>query len=133
MRAAVVSILLLGGCSFLMSGPPAAPPAPPQCNPSRFPPIADIGIAFFGLIGTEISAGVGSFGDRSDTGLAIFVPVMAVAAVSSVYGFVRTGQCNQAYAARAAAASYPPPPGMAPAPGVPGPYPPPPPFAPPPP
>lgn len=127
MRAAVILVLVLGGCSFLMTGPPAAPPAPPQCNRSRFPPIADIGIAFFGLIGTEISAGTGSLGERSDTGLAIFIPVLAVAAASSVYGFVRTGQCRQAYAARAAAPSYPPPP------AVPGPYPPPAPFAPPPP
>jgi hypothetical protein len=131
MRAVVVVMMLLGGgCSFIMTGPPAAPPAPPDCQRSRFPPIADIGIAFFGLIGTEISAGGGSLGERSNSGLAFFIPLMAVSTISSVYGFVRTGQCRDAYAARVGTPSYvpPPPPGS-----VPGAYPPPPPpFAPPP-
>jgi hypothetical protein len=125
MRAVVLVVLLVAGCSFVMTGPPAAPPAPPDCNRSRFPPIADIGIAFFGLVGTEISAGGGSLGSRSDNGLAFFIPVLAAATVSSIYGFVRMGQCRDAYSAQVGQPLYAPP-------GVPAPYPPPPPpFAPP--
>ena len=108
MRAAVL-VLLLGGCSLLVTGPPAAPPAPPDCQRSLFPPIADIGIAFFGLVGTEISAGGGSLGERSNAGLGFFIPLLAVASVSSVYGFVRTGQCRDAYRARATMPIYAPP------------------------
>jgi hypothetical protein len=125
MRAVAIVMLLCGGCSFLATSAPAAPPAPPDCVRSRFPPIADIGLAFFGLIGTELSAGLGEVGDdkASSSGLAFFVPVLAVATASSIYGFVRTSQCRDAYESRVGAPGYAPP---APPPGVPGPYPPPP-------
>lgn len=122
-------LVLISGCSFLVTGAPAAAPAPPDCVRSRFPPIADIGLAFAGLIGTEISAGLGELGadKTSDSGLAVFVPVLALSTISSIYGFVRTGQCREAYEARVGASIYAPPPT-----GGPSPAPPPPPFAPPP-
>jgi hypothetical protein len=133
MRALAISLLLVGGCSFLMTGAPAAPPAPPDCVRSRFPPIADLGLAFVAVIGTEVSAGVGELGDgkTSSGGLAFFIPVLGVATASAIYGFVRTSQCRDAYGARVGAPMYAPPP--PPPPGVPGAYPPPPAAPPPPP
>jgi hypothetical protein len=120
MRAVAISMVLVAGCSFLVTSAPAAPPAAPDCVGSVFPPIADIGLAFGALIGTEISAGLGDLGDdkASSSGLGFFVPALAVAAASSIYGFVRTSQCRNAYEARANTPIYAPP-----AAAVPGPYP----------
>jgi hypothetical protein len=117
-------LVLVSGCSFLVTGAPAAAPAPPDCVRSVFPPIADIGLAFAGLVGTEISAGLGELGadKTSNSGLAFFVPMLALSTASSIYGFVRTSQCRNAYEARETTPVYaPPPPPVA----VPGPYPPP--------
>jgi hypothetical protein len=121
MRAMAMVMVLVSGCSFLVTGPPAAAPAPPDCVRSVFPPILDIGIGFFALVGTEISAGGGSLGERSDSGLEVFIPALAAATASSIYGFVRTSQCRNAYEDRAAAPTYAPPP---PPSGGPGAYPP---------
>jgi hypothetical protein len=117
-RAAVVavgSISLLTSCSFALSGPPSShrPPDPPDCDVSRFVPIADTLVAAAAGasgIAVAVAASLDDCAESDDEqacaqghGIAGFVIALlliptAIYTPAAMVGFQRTGRCRDAMA-----------------------------------
>jgi hypothetical protein len=119
-------VVLVGGCSFLMTSRPDDPPATPNCQTSRFAPVMDLFLVFSSSVGMGLSSGGNGLGEENEQAEVGFAISGLVALGSAVLGFVQTSQCRSAYEARV----YAPPP-YQPAGPQPYPVPPPPPFPPP--
>ena len=108
--ACVVMVALLGGCSFLVTHNPAAPPADPDCVTGVFPPIVDIFIAVSALVGAGLSHGGGALGEE-EVGPEVGFIIGGTAAVgSAVWGFIHTKHCRDGYATYKPVTPLPPPP-----------------------
>lgn len=118
MRAAIITLLLLGGCSFwFVSGPPAHPTPPIDCTESRIVPAIDAGITGAALVGAIaglaahsncdstqsdcLASDIGT-GLAQDAGAALLITAL-VFAVSTYHGFDATSACRRAVSSSPAA------------------------------